>query len=83
MMTEQKEQFYSQVERILDEVREPLILHGGNVELVSANPETGIVEVRLHGACVGCPIAQITLKGGIEATLMEQIPAVKEVRAVE
>lgn len=77
------EQFYSQIEQILDEIREPMILHGGNVELVSANPETGLVEVRLHGACVGCPMAEITLKGGIEATLMEKIPQVKEVRAVE
>jgi len=83
MMNDKKEQFYSQVEQILDEVREPLILHGGNVELVSANPETGLVEVRLHGACVGCPMAEVTLKGGIEATLIEKIPQIKEVRSVE
>lgn len=82
MMNNTKEQFYSQVEQILDEVREPLILHGGNVELVSADNETGIVEVRLHGACVGCPMAEITLKGGIEATLIEKLPQIKEVRAV-
>ncbi len=82
-MTNSKEQFISQVERILEDVREPLILHGGNVELVDADPETGVVSVRLHGACVGCPMAQITLKSGIEATLMEQLPQVKEVKAVE
>ncbi|MBD3281775.1 NifU family protein [Candidatus Uhrbacteria bacterium] len=82
-METKPEQFYSQVEQILDEIREPMILHGGNVELVSADPESGLVEVRLHGACVGCPMAEITLKGGIEATLMEKIPQVKEVRAVE
>jgi len=82
MMNITKEQFHSQVEQILDEVREPLILHGGNVELVSADPVSGIVEVRLHGACVGCPMAEITLKGGIEAALIEKIPQIKEVRAV-
>ncbi len=82
-METKPKQFYSQVEQILDEVREPMILHGGNVELVSANSETGLVEVRLHGACVGCPMAEITLKGGIEATLKEKIPQVNEVRAVE
>ncbi len=82
-MTNSKEQFLSQIERILEEVREPLILHGGNVELVDADPETGIVSVRLHGACVGCPMAQITLKAGIEAALMEQLPQITEVKAVE
>lgn len=82
-MKDKKEQFYSQVERILDELREPLVLHGGNVELVSANEKSGIVEVRLHGACVGCPMAEITLKGGIEVELVERLPQVKEVKAVE
>ncbi len=82
-MNDKKEQFYSQVERILEELRQPLVLHGGNVELVSANEDSGIVEVRLHGACVGCPMAEITLKGGIEAELKERLPKVKEVVAVQ
>lgn len=82
-MLNSKEQFISQIEQILDELRQPLMLHGGNVELVDADPKTGIVSVRLHGACVGCPMAELTLKGGIEATLVEKLPQVKEVRAVE
>jgi len=82
-MSNQKEQFSSRVEQILEEVRQALVIHGGNVELVDADPETGIVKVRLHGACVGCPMASITLKEGIEASLKEQLPAVQQVIAVE
>lgn len=82
-MTPETKQFNSQVELILEDVRQALIMHGGNVELVSADPETGIVKVRLHGACVGCPMAGITLKNGIEAELKEKLPQVNQVIAVD
>lgn len=72
-----------QVGEVLEELREPLVAHGGDIELVEANPETGEVKVRLHGACVGCPLAGLTIKEGIEATLVERLPAVTCVTAVE
>ncbi|MFZ6015171.1 MAG: NifU family protein [Patescibacteria group bacterium] len=82
-MSNKKEQFKGQVEQILEDVRQALIMHGGNVELVDADPDSGIVRVRLHGACVGCPMAGITLKQGIEAELIDKLPQVKQVIAVE
>jgi hypothetical protein len=41
-----------------------------------------VVKVRLTGACGGCPMANMTLKGGIEAALKERIPAVERVESV-
>ena len=82
-MTDNTAKFKQDIEKALDEVRDALILHGGNVELVDADPETGVVKVRLHGACVGCPMATMTLKDGIESTLVERVPKVKEVIGVE
>ena len=41
--------------------------------------EAGVVKVRLKGACAGCLMSQMTLKQGIEATLKQEIPEVKEV----
>jgi Fe-S cluster biogenesis protein NfuA len=41
-----------------------------------------VVKVRLTGACGGCPMATMTLKGGIERVLKEKVPGVKEVVAV-
>ncbi len=70
------------VEKALEQIRGYLQADGGDVELVSVNEDDGIVEVRLKGACGGCPMATITLKNGIERTLKNAIPEVKEVKAV-
>ncbi len=69
------------VEAVLDKIRPMLMRDGGNVELVDVND--GTVEVKLTGACGGCPMATMTLKMGIERILKEEIPEVKEVVAVE
>lgn len=65
----------------LETVRPSLQADGGDVELVEVT-EDGIVRVRLQGACHGCPMAQMTLKNGIEKVIKEQVPGVKEVEAV-
>lgn len=70
------------VERCIEDIRMMLQSHGGDVRLVSVNEETGTVEVELQGACNGCPHAAQTLKMGVEAKIMEDVPAVKEVVAV-
>lgn len=67
------------IERILGRIRPYMELHGGNVELVDVDEAAGRVYVRLQGRCADCPLSQITLKAGIEATLKEEIPGVKEV----
>ena len=69
------------VEAVLDKIRPALISDGGNVELVDVND--GTVQVRLTGACDGCPMATMTLKMGIEQILRQEIPEVKEVVAVQ
>lgn len=69
------------VKAILDDVRPALQADGGDVELVEVDDE-GVVKVRLQGACSGCPMASMTLKNGIERTLKEAIPEVKEVVAL-
>jgi len=68
------------VEEVLDMVRPMLIHDGGNVELI--NVSDGTVEVKLTGACAGCPMSTMTLKMGIEKLLKQEIPEIKEVVAV-
>lgn len=70
------------VEEALAAVRPYLAADGGDVELVSID-EDGIVKVKLTGACVGCPMSQMTLRAGIERALMRDIPEIKRVEAVE
>ena len=69
------------VRKALEDIRPTLQADGGDVELVEVTEE-GIVRVRLQGACHGCPMAQMTVKNGVERILMEQVHGVAEVEAV-
>ncbi|WP_027717050.1 NifU family protein [Desulfovirgula thermocuniculi] len=66
------------VEEVLSKIRPALQRDGGDVELVDVSPE-GVVKVRLKGACGGCPMSTYTLKLGIERSLKQAVPEVKEV----
>lgn len=70
-----------EVEKALEKIKPSLQVDGGNVELVDVT-EDGVVKVRLTGACGGCPMSQITLKMGIEQTLKQEVPGIKEVIAL-
>lgn len=72
-----------QIEAVLEHVRPALQMDGGNIELVDVDLTTGVVRVRMQGACRGCPMSQITLKMGIEMALRDAVPGVTEVVAVE
>ncbi|KAL8551771.1 hypothetical protein ACS0TY_000729 [Phlomoides rotata] len=52
---------------------------GGDIEYVGFDPESGIVKLRMQGACSGCPSSSVTLKSGIENMLMHYVPEVKGV----
>jgi len=73
------EEFKQKILAVLSDVRKALEAHGGNVELVDADPKTGVVTVRLLGACEGCPMGDQTLKYVVEAALRQAVPEVKEV----
>jgi len=70
------------VARILELIRPAVQSDGGDVELVGVSEE-GVVTIRLHGACVGCPSSQMTLKMGIERNLKDHVPEVTRVEAVD
>lgn len=69
------------VQNVLDQIRPGLQADGGDCELVDVL-EDGTVQVRLVGACKGCPMSQMTLQMGIEATLKQHIPEVGQVVSV-
>ena len=71
-----------QVEKVLDEIRPALQADGGDIELVDVNEETGVVEVKLVGACAGCPMSQLTLQMGVERVLKGKVPGVTKVENV-
>lgn len=71
------------VSDVIDQIRPMLEAHGGGIELVDVAEDTGVVTVRLEGACKGCPSAAMTLKMGVERHLKEKIPQITEVIAVD
>jgi Fe-S cluster biogenesis protein NfuA len=66
------------VQSVLDLIRPAVQADGGDVELVDVSP-TGIVSIRFHGACHGCPSSTMTLHHGIERNLRERVPEVTQV----
>jgi Fe-S cluster biogenesis protein NfuA len=74
-------QTIERVRRILDLIRPAVQDDGGDVELVDMSAD-GLVRVRFHGACVGCPSSSITLQTGIERNLRDHVPEVTSVIAI-
>jgi Fe-S cluster biogenesis protein NfuA len=66
----------------LEKVRPHLKMDGGDVEFVDFDKETGVLKLRLQGACAGCPMSQVTLQDGIGAAVKKNVPEVKEVQNV-
>ena len=73
----------SMVERVLwtieRDINPQLAQHGGNVSLKEITAE-GVVILSFGGGCHGCGMADVTLKQGIEKTLLEKVPGVTAVR---
>ena len=69
------------VQAVLRRLAPALSVDGGGVELDRVEGDT--VYLRLTGACIGCPGADITLKYGIESALTEEIPEIARVIALD
>ncbi|MBI71063.1 MAG: hypothetical protein CME29_04980 [Gemmatimonadetes bacterium] len=72
----------TEIDAVLESIRPAIQADGGDVEFVSFNKESGVVQLRLLGACESCPISMRTLKEGIEKRMRQRVVAVTEVQAV-
>ena len=72
----------TEIDAVLESIRPAIQADGGDVEFVSFNKESGVVQLRLLGACESCPISMRTLKEGIETRMRQRVAAVTEVQAV-
>ncbi|MCC6721713.1 MAG: NifU family protein [Bacteroidia bacterium] len=80
-MIETGKDIREKIEIALNSVRPYLKADGGDVEFVDVTHDM-IVKLRLLGACSTCDISRITMKAGIEETLIKAIPSIKSVVAV-
>jgi Fe-S cluster biogenesis protein NfuA len=64
---------------LLDLMRPAVQADGGDLILVSADVEAGVIEVQLAGACSSCAISSDTLSGGVERILHDRLDWVTQV----
>ncbi|HEY1684679.1 MAG TPA: NifU family protein [Tepidisphaeraceae bacterium] len=67
-----------QVQKVINLIRPAVQADGGDIELVNVLDD-GVVQIRFHGACHGCPSSTMTLQMGIERNLREKVPEVTRV----
>ncbi|MGH9223093.1 MAG: NifU family protein [Acidimicrobiales bacterium] len=72
----------AELEAAIEAIRPALQMDGGDVTLVGVDESTGVVDIELIGACVGCPASTMTLKAGIERILKDRVDGITEVNAV-
>lgn len=66
------------IQKVLNEMINPAVAsHGGRIELVDVVNDT--VYIQMSGGCQGCAASSVTLKQGVERTLMEEIPDISAV----
>lgn len=65
------------IQEIIDKLRPFLINDGGNIEFLKY--ENNIVYIRMTGACANCQMLDFTLRDGIAAAIMNEIPEVIDV----
>jgi len=76
------EEEVKEIKEIMDnEIRPHLKADGGDAEVVGV--EDGVVTVELLGACSGCPMSQMTIKGMIEEQLKARLPEIDGVETAE
>ena len=70
-----------EVRKVLESMRPFLQADDGDLELVEIT-EDKIVKIRFLGECENCPLSVMTLRAGIERSLMKQVPEIRRIEAV-
>jgi Fe-S cluster biogenesis protein NfuA len=73
---------FDRVADAIEQIRPHIQADGGDVRLVEVE-DSSIAIIELSGACVGCPMSQITIRHGIEGTLRVLVPEIMGVDVVE
>ncbi|TPE39704.1 NifU family protein [Pontibacter mangrovi] len=73
--------FMLRIESALDQIRPYLEADGGNVRVLEVTDEM-VLKLELLGACGSCPMSTMTLKAGVEQSVLRAVPEIKAVEAV-
>ncbi|MFN7621215.1 MAG: NifU family protein, partial [bacterium] len=72
-----------EIKQLLDSrVRPAVAQDGGDILFDAFDEATGVLTLRMRGACAGCPSSTATLKSGVEQMMKHYIPEVTSVEQV-
>lgn len=72
-----------EIKALLDSrVRPAVAQDGGDILFDAFDPDTGVLSLRMRGACAGCPSSSATLKAGVEQMMKHYVPEVTRVEQV-
>ncbi|MFM2134718.1 MAG: hypothetical protein RL021_118 [Bacteroidota bacterium] len=77
-----EDQLILRIEEALGQLRPYLEADQGDVSLVEVTDDM-VVRLKFLGACSSCSMSSMTLKAGIEQTILRMVPEIRRVEAVE
>ena len=73
----------AEIKQLLDSrIRPAVAQDGGDILFDGFDEETGVLSLRMRGACAGCPSSSATLKAGVEQMMKHYVPEVTRVEQV-
>jgi len=69
----------AQLDELVEMMRPAVQADGGDLVVVAADVETGVIELELQGSCSSCAISAATLQGGVSRILRDRLPWVPDV----
>ena len=75
----QAQDISERIKETLDSIRHHLQKDGGDVEFVRYEEQNKVAVVKFLGACRNCPMSIMTLRAGIERSLLAKIPEIKRI----
>lgn len=69
------------IEDTLETIRPYLIADSGDIRLVEVTDDM-VARVELLGACSSCSMSMMTMRAGVEQSILKAVPEIKAVEAV-
>ena len=77
---EDDSEIVAEIKALLDSrIRPAVAQDGGDILFDSFDEATGVLNLRMRGACAGCPSSSATLKAGVEQMMRHYVPEVTRV----
>lgn len=79
----QDSEIVAEIKQLLDSrIRPAVAQDGGDILFDSFDEDSGVLTLRMRGACAGCPSSAMTLKAGVEQMMKHYVPEVTRVEQV-